>query len=282
MSRLRTLLVLGRVSNLPTIWSNCLAGWWLAGGGNQAKLPWLFAGATFLYVGGMFLNDAFDVDFDCQHRKERPIPSGALSLKAVWAWGLTWLAMGSACLLALGTTTGTLGLALLIFILIYDAVHKLFTFSPVFIGICRFLLYVAAASVAVNGVNGWSIWCGLALMLYVVGLSFLARRESARGPVNYWSLLLLAAPIVLALIMNTNGYVQPALLLSAVLALWVLRCLRPALSAERRIDRAVAGLLSGIVFVDLLAVPDVPMQLASVFLGLFVLALLSRRFIPAT
>ena len=29
-SQLRTLLILGRVSNLPTVWSNCLAGWWLA------------------------------------------------------------------------------------------------------------------------------------------------------------------------------------------------------------------------------------------------------------
>ena len=30
---LRTLLILGRVSNLPTVWSNCLAGWLLDGGG---------------------------------------------------------------------------------------------------------------------------------------------------------------------------------------------------------------------------------------------------------
>ena len=33
MAKLRTLLVLGRVSNLPTVWSNCFAGWLLAGGG---------------------------------------------------------------------------------------------------------------------------------------------------------------------------------------------------------------------------------------------------------
>ena len=33
-SKLRTLLILGRVSNLPTVWSDCLAAWWLGGGGN--------------------------------------------------------------------------------------------------------------------------------------------------------------------------------------------------------------------------------------------------------
>ena len=41
---LRALLALSRVSHLPTVWSNCLAGWWLGGGGNFAKLPLLFLG----------------------------------------------------------------------------------------------------------------------------------------------------------------------------------------------------------------------------------------------
>ena len=75
--QLRTLLVLGRVSNLPTVWSNCLAGWWLSGGGNFWKLPLLLLGISALYTGGMFLNDAFDADFDRQRRASRPIPSGA-------------------------------------------------------------------------------------------------------------------------------------------------------------------------------------------------------------
>ena len=61
---LRTLLVLGRASNLPTVWSNCLAGWILGGGGPHKRLLALCGGATLLYVGGMFLNDAFDAQFD--------------------------------------------------------------------------------------------------------------------------------------------------------------------------------------------------------------------------
>ena len=79
LRQLRALLVLGRVSNLPTVWSNCLAGWWLSGGGNFWKLPFLFFGAAFLYTGGMFLNDAFDAAFDRQRRSSRPIPSGKIS-----------------------------------------------------------------------------------------------------------------------------------------------------------------------------------------------------------
>jgi hypothetical protein len=282
MPRLRTLLVLGRASNLPTIWSNCLAGWWLGGHANPGKLPLLLAGATFLYTGGMYLNDAFDVNFDRQHRKERPIPKGAISESAVWKLAVLWFALGLACLFWVGNATGQLGITLLSCILIYDAVHKLVTFSPLLMGACRFFLYAVAASVG-GGVTGWAVWCGLALASYIIGLSFLARRESARGPVQYWPMIFLAAPIVLAFIMNPGDYRTSAALLSLVLGLWILRSLRSALwSMDRQIGRAVAGLLAGIVFVDWLAVADAPRGWGLVFLGLFGLAILFQRFIPAT
>jgi 4-hydroxybenzoate polyprenyltransferase len=87
------LLVLGRVSNLPTVWSNCLAGWVLQGRGSAWRFTVLCFGATCLYIGGMYLNDAFDVEFDRRFRRDRPIPSGAISLEAVeagapsgWFW----------------------------------------------------------------------------------------------------------------------------------------------------------------------------------------------------
>ena len=63
---LRTLLLLGRISNLPTVWSNCLAGWILGGGGTALRLALLCLGASCLYIAGMFLNDAFDAEFDRQ------------------------------------------------------------------------------------------------------------------------------------------------------------------------------------------------------------------------
>src|SRR6266478_6104245 len=118
-SFLRALLVLGRASNLPTVWSNCLAGWTLGGGGESGRLALLAAGATFLYVGGMYLNDAFDAQFDLQHRPERPIPSGAISAAAVWKWGLSWLLVGLISLSGLGKLTTVLAVLLATSILIY-------------------------------------------------------------------------------------------------------------------------------------------------------------------
>jgi len=56
-------LRLGRVSNLPTVWTNVAAGAVLSGmplyPGTMAAM--LLAMSLF-YVGGMYLNDAFDRD----------------------------------------------------------------------------------------------------------------------------------------------------------------------------------------------------------------------------
>ena len=231
--QLRTLLILGRVSNLPTVWSNCLAGWWLSGGGNVWKLPLLFFGVSALYTGGMFLNDAFDADFDRQRRASRPIPSGAISQEAVLRWSLVWLGCGALSLIAIGKATGLLALALLICIIIYDASHKAITASPWLMGLCRFWVYVIAGTTAANGLHGNSIWCGVALAFYIVGLSFVAKRESFRGPVPYWPLLLLATPIFLAMLMNAGDARKAAMILSLALALWVARCMRTIFMAAK-------------------------------------------------
>jgi 4-hydroxybenzoate polyprenyltransferase len=157
-SKARTLLLLGRASNLPTVWSNCLAGWFLGGAGRGLDLFLLALGASFVYIGGMFLNDAFDADFDRQHRKERPIPSGAISVEEVWFWGLGWLSVGGLILIAFGKVSALLTIALIFCVLLYDWVHKAIAFSPVIMAACRFFLFLVAASVGHRGVQGLAIW----------------------------------------------------------------------------------------------------------------------------
>jgi hypothetical protein len=284
LQQLRTLFVLGRVSNLPTVWSNCLAGWWLSGGGNFWKLPFLLLGISALYTGGMFLNDAFDADFDKQRRAARPIPSGQISLDVVWTFGWAWLALGILSLLFLGKIAGALAIVLAICVLIYNAVHKFITASPWLMGLCRFWVYVIAGTAGANGLNGWPIWCGFALAFYIVGLSCVAKRESFRGPIPFWPLLLLAAPIFLAVLMNTGDSRKAALFVAFIFALWVARCARTIFfGGEINVGRIVSGLLAGIIFVDWLAVaPQCPRELSAVFLIFFGATLWLQRFVPAT
>ena len=280
---LRTLLVLGRTSNLPTVWSNCLAGWLLGGEGSWTDLLILCLGASCLYLGGMYLNDAFDVDFDRQHRKERPIPSGAISPAEVWGFGFGWLALGGALMFHFGWTTIIFSLWLVLAILVYDAVHKAVAFSPLLMALCRFFLFLMAASTGDEGIAGQALWSAIALALYITGLSYVAKSESTRGPLRYWPCLLMISPILLAWISNEGDYKSRSMVLCGILLLWILRNLRFTFwSSQKNVGRTVSGLLAGIVLVDMLAVVGgTPLQ-GLLFLVFFGLALLFQRFVPAT
>ena len=131
--------------------------------------------------------------------------------------------------------------------------------------------------------TGLAIWSAFALAAYIVGLSYIARKESNRGALRYWPCLFLGAPIALALVANADRFRNAAWLLSGVLALWVVRCLRYTFGhTDRNVGRTVSGLLAGIAWVDLLAVADCRRDFAALFILLFVGALLGQRFVPAT
>ena len=279
---LHSLLVLGRISNLPTVWSNCLAAWLLNGGVWGPKFILLSMGATLLYTGGMFLNDAFDVEFDRQHRSERPIPAGKISAGTVWMFGVSFLLIGWLLILPLGTLAALAALLLVATIVLYDAIHKRTSLAALLMAACRFLLYFVAAAATQISLSDAVLWHGLALAAYVTGLSYLARGESGPGRVRRWPLLLLIAPLV------ANGLVNPnpsavAWTASVCLFGWLLWCLRGILKQPvQNVGRSVAGLLAGIALVDGAALSQLTTELALVFGGLFILARTLQRTIPAT
>lgn len=278
----RTLLILGRVSNLPTVWSNCLAGWWLGGGGRKAGLAFVLAAATCLYIGGMFLNDAFDASFDRHHRKLRPIPSAAIDEHEVWRWGGIWLALGIVTLMWTSWTTVILSLLLAACILIYNASHKAISFAPVLMGVCRFWVYLIAATAGGAAVTGQVIWPALALAAYVAGLSCLARKETGAARPPVWPVALLAAPLALNALLNVETHWLSASLM-AVVAGWTIWSLAQSFWREyARIGVTISRLLAGIALVDLLAASQAERAGLWVFPLLFAAALFLQRFIPAT
>jgi len=274
-------LSLARLPGLPTVWSNCLAAWLLSGCGPSGRFLWCCAGASLLYLGGAFLNDYFDLDFDRQHRTNRPIPAGRIAHGVAGFLGLAWLAVGVA-ILAL-TAHASLVVALLLggAILVYSAIHKATELSPLLSGFCRFLLYLLAGSTATHGIAGIAIWSGLAMGCYIAGLSYLARREAIRGPIRRWPLILLAVPLALAWISNAGEHRQVAVWLGLLLCLWTLPCLRHALrERDPNIRMTVSGLFAGIVLVDLLAVGGHSPAVTLLFTALFLGVLLAQRYAP--
>lgn len=254
----RTYLALGRVSNLPTVWTNVLAGTVLAGAAFSPRTLLLLGGSLSLfYVGGMFLNDAFDRQVDARERPERPIPAGEISARRVFILGSAMLGVGLLLLLAPSSPearapTLLTGLALAAVITAYDAWHKANPLSPVLMGMARALVYLAAGAAVAGKISASLLAGSLVLAAYVIGLTYVARQETLGRVRNLWPLVFLGAPFL---------YAAPALATTPAAAaiyggllVWVIYALTLLSRSPRRIPRAVVSLIAGISLLDALLI----------------------------
>jgi UbiA prenyltransferase family len=283
-------LLLGRVSNLPTVWTNTLAGTVLAGAAvGPASLALLALAFSLLYTGGMYLNDAFDRESDARERPERPIPSGRIGAGSVFMIGFSMLAAGVLVVAAgaIGPAGGGLmamgsGALLAGVITAYDAWHKANPLSPVLMGLCRVLVYLTTA-LAVAGRIGPAVAGGAAVLLsYLVGLTYVAKQENLTEVRHLWPLAFLGVPFL---------YAWPALLgagVGAVLYLgflgWVAYAVAWLVRPGRRdIRRAVVSLIAGISLLDALLIAGTgdAARAALAVLG-FALTLVFQRWVPGT
>ena len=200
-SRPRAYLLLARVSNLPTIWTNVLAG--AAAAGWRADWPivaQVMLAASCFYTGGMFLNDAFDEPFDRRSRPERPIPAGDVSRREAFVVGGCLLAAGE-LLLAPNRLALLIGALLAVAIVLYDARHKQQPLAPIVMGVCRGLVYAVAAASS-GGVATAVIVAAAGLTVYVAGLTVVAKMAGADArwlvPVLIAGISLVDATVILA------------------------------------------------------------------------------------
>ena len=191
--RWRAYLLLSRVSNLPTVWTNVLAGMCVVSAAidGAAYLRLALAMSAF-YTGGMFLNDAFDEPFDRTRRPERPIPSADVTRREVFVVGSLLLLVGELLLVPRVQALAFGGL-LAAAIVWYDARHKGSRFAPVVMGSCRGLVYCAAAAFAVAMTREVGI-AAVVIIVYVAALTVVAKLA---GPSARWFVPTLIAAISL-------------------------------------------------------------------------------------
>jgi 4-hydroxybenzoate polyprenyltransferase len=269
-----TLLRLGRVSNLATVWTNVLAGTVIAGGRwDNWRTAVVALAMSLFYLGGMYLNDYFDRAIDARERPERPIPAGHISPAAVAAIGFGLLIAGIALMAPFGFVPAVLSFVLAAVIVGYDMVHKQNALGPVIMGLCRALTYGAAAAAGTGTVSITVTVMALSLLAYVASLTYAARQESFDRVGSLWPLLVLSVPIIVAL---------PALLHGPVaIAVYLLLAVASALAIHLLAKRTIPGAVSRAVGLLIAAISLVDAALlASV--GALVPALIASLGCPAT
>ncbi|MFZ6874729.1 UbiA family prenyltransferase [Undibacterium sp. Di27W] len=315
-SRMGIYLRLGRVSNLPTVWTNVLAGTIVASSITGRPLSTVHTFLVMLaisafYCAGMYLNDAFDREIDARERPGRPIPSGQISARAVFAIGFVLQVAGIAILSYYGTWAMLCGCMLAATILLYNVWHKGNPLSPLIMGLCRALVYFAAAASAmvITGnlvddhflnmgdrlplnntllVNTTVVLAALAIWAHVVGLTYAAKQESLNRLGSLWPLLILALPVLLYGSRSVNSWVDGGLPLLMLLALIVADIIAVRLLITRHIagavPKAVAQLIAATSLLDAVVIAIAGGDLAAVAFCLcaFVMTRVLQRVIPGT
>ena len=305
-------LHLARISNLPTVWTNITAAWLLAGGAfSDPRLYWLILAGSLLYTGGMILNDAADVKFDREHRRERPIPSGQVSLQTAWIVSIVMLLIGATLATWFGANPRITAI-LVAAIVFYDLYHKQWAGSVIIMGACRMLLYLMAAS-AVSS-SSWmqsnisvtllgaehqmetgflpvglmlALPPSIALGCYVVGITIAARLEHKNGVLpaasSLLALALLYTPgIVFAMRFASAGGYPMQLVILAAFAILIAYATQMLRKGGPAIGQAVGTLLAGIAIVDALAISTVSTTIALGFVALAPLLRFWQRWVAAT
>jgi hypothetical protein len=316
---LRRWLVLGRVSNLPTVWADVLCAWLLAGGHSCVEFLLSVSAISAIYLGGMFLNDYRDREFDRIHRPGRPIPSGGARPRTVLTWAIGLLGSGMLLSLALGLVASGLAAFLILLVVAYDVVHKKVVWAPFLMAACRLMVFLVVAFAAGGGFSGAVCAAALGMFGYIAGLSLAARNSMDRGAATRggssvpardgsgwrleetptrgeqritrstsgrsWPGVLLLAPAG-AGILGSGAMLTPAAWWAlAGLLLWTGRSLLDLYASRPpRIDRAVSGLLAGIALADLYLAASLGQGTSGillVFLALWATSHLAQRAIPA-
>lgn len=325
LKRIRALLATARIANVPSVVCNVLTGWVIGYiltkiNDISAKMVmpiWLLAiTGCVLYIGGNFLNDWKDAEWDKKHRPERALPSGKFSSKTYLGIAVTLILSGFVCLLSYNFAMSVVYALITVLVICYTILHKKYRFSIWLMGACRGGLYaLGMASWDNTFVLDYYRHDGAYLLLnlliyfpivgmitYIAGISLLARYESSgmiHGSSKLIGSLLLLFPILthacvwvlLDYLLENSRYLL-VIFGAAIFSIWTIILILKKYS----ISQKVSHLLAGIALVDSVFIwsgsiclgnmithiyPINDLQLLFPLIA-FLLALLLQKIAPAT
>ena len=277
--KLLILIKLARASNIPTVWSNVIAAYFLSGSNNYRELSLSLIGSSFLYASGMYLNDWFDADFDSKNAKHRPLPMGEIKKVTVLIYSILGFVIGTTCLMMAALSTTPWALLLVTLIVWYNADHKQNNTSPFIMASCRFTLYPMVSLACTTQVTPIVLLAGFSMFLYTLGISFTARSPEHSKVAMSLFIVAGAIPVLAYSLSETRLFIITLPLFIA----WLFYTLKTMFLKSADIDKTVSQLIAGMVFVDLFFIFDYQNLIlaTTLFLALFAVTRVSQKFIPA-
>ncbi len=278
-------LALARISNSPTVVSNTLAGAALAGAlWPDGKTGLIAIAMVLFYTAGMYLNDLMDYAVDCRERPERPLPAGIVSRSAAFAVALALFGCGSLLLWSVGPHPFLSGLVLIALIICYDRWHKSNPLSPLLMALCRLMVYITAfLAFSVQSFSTLLI-PGNLLVLYVIGLTYIAKTENKPSITSVSIVATLFLPTVYFTARQLQQVQWVTLPLILFFTIWVAYSVSFAFrSPKRQVGRTVGQLIAGISLLDALVLAASGSRLGTLLALLsFALTLYLQRYVRGT
>ncbi len=309
-SLLRNYLELMRLPNVFTAMADVLMGFFFVQATGPEWIPiyrdwWmlltLVGASSALYLGGIVLNDVFDIELDRTERPQRPLPSGRVSPTAAWWLGWKLLSLGVFLGAVASVVAGHLRPAVVAIlaaatIVLYDRWLKRTPLGPVAMGVCRALNILLGMSVFLGPFTTEHWLVAGALGLYVAGITWFARheaRESSRLQLAGGAATMVIGVALLALLPTVSErlilplQVDPQrwyLLITMLGVLIVWRCLWAIVEpVPLRVRMAVAQSVLSLVMLDAAVTYAIcGLFWAAVILALLAPALLLGRWIEIT
>jgi 4-hydroxybenzoate polyprenyltransferase len=167
---------------------------------NSVHLIALMVSSGLLYIGGIVLNDYFDVEIDKRERPFRPLPSGNISKRHALAIAMVAMLIANTIASVLGPISVAVSLVLTFAIIVYDYRLKHGFSGPFAMGSARFLNVIFGASPVLLYLNNHSYailgTAAASLFLYIVAITLLSKKEAGNERPNSTTAFLMVFGII--------------------------------------------------------------------------------------
>src|SRR5919107_70505 len=262
-------LRLVRIANVFTTVSNILLGYFFFTNINNLDyfiIVELISISAFLYIGGMVLNDYFDIKIDKKERPWRPLPSNKISKKnAVIIMVISFLYSLTISVI-IGWYTFIITLAMVTLIFSYNKFLKNTICGSIIMGIIRSLNILLGASQFIFLIDGGIFDTRffiplLSEFLYVSAITILSKNETKDFFLNLWNILpfiiiyILILSIGIFIILGTFNYdsLIPLIIFSCIIIYSQIMLLKK----NTTILKSVSQLITVIVILDSIFITDI-------------------------